>query len=84
MTAPWGMQSLICVALPLRGHGRGCHSQRDLPAQCDALQQRVAVKEALDVSKDTKAISSEMVFKETHFCIAEIAKFKARRQHLIT
>lgn len=69
------------MALPLWGHRRSCHSQPDLPAQHDALQQPVAVKEAVDVSEDTKAISSEMVFKETYFCIAELAKFKARKQH---
>jgi len=79
-----GLESPICVAVPPRGWGRSLHSQPYLPAQRYAPQQRAPAKEAVDVSEDTKATSSEMVFKETHLCIAELAEFKARRQRLIT
>lgn len=79
-TALPGRESPVGVAVPPRGWGRSQRSQPYPPAQRRAPQPRATVKEAVDVSEVTKATSLEMVFKETRFCIAEIAEFKARRQ----
>lgn len=84
ITALPGTESPARAVLPPRGQGRSQRSQPYLPAQRYAPQQQASVEEAVDVSKDMKAISSEVVFRETHFCTAELAEFKARRQYLIT